>query len=53
MVVALLFAIELFVEQIGLVGEDRQPLLNCLKFIGNKAYRKHVIHQWKEKKNDD
>ncbi|MDO5741587.1 MAG: MraY family glycosyltransferase, partial [Vagococcus sp.] len=49
MVLSLLLAIELFVEQIGLVGENRQPLLNVLKFIGNKAYRKKVLEEYKKK----
>ncbi|WP_376716291.1 glycosyltransferase family 4 protein [Vagococcus lutrae] len=49
MVLSLLLAIELFVEQIGLVGENRQPLLNVLKFIGNKAYRKKVLEEHKKK----
>lgn len=48
---ALLFAIELFVEMIGLVGEKYTPLLHTLKFIGNKAYRHNVINNWKAYRN--
>lgn len=34
--------LELFIELIGLVGENRQPLMRLLKFIGNHNYR-HVM----------
>lgn len=30
---------ELFVELIGLVGPERQPLIKILKYLGNKSYR--------------
>lgn len=36
LVIGLLFGLELFVELIGLVGENRRPLLNSLKKIINK-----------------
>lgn len=39
MIIGVLFGVELFVEQIGLAGENQQPLLNMFKYIGNKAYR--------------
>lgn len=38
--VLLLFGIELFVEVIGLVGEDRRPLLNNLRKFANKLNNK-------------
>lgn len=38
--VAVLFGLELFVELIGLVGENRSPLLNALKRIAEKLNRK-------------
>lgn len=49
MIIALLFALELFVELIGLSGSNRQPLINGLKFIGNKAYRKKRLKKRQEK----
>lgn len=48
--IALLFAIELFIEMIGLIGPNHTPLLNTLKFIGNRAYRNQVKSNWKAKK---
>lgn len=38
--VALLIGLELFVELIGLVGEDRRPLLNKLRSFANKLNKK-------------
>lgn len=49
LIIALLFALELFVELIGLSGSNHQPLINCLKFIGNKSYRNRRL---KNKKKD-
>jgi UDP-GlcNAc:undecaprenyl-phosphate GlcNAc-1-phosphate transferase len=39
--IALLFGLELFVEIIGLVGENRRPLLNRLKSFADKINRKN------------
>lgn len=49
MTVALLFGLELFVELIGLTGTERQPLMNILKFIGNRAYRIERLEKRKKK----
>ena len=38
---ALLIGIEIFVELIGLVGEDRRPLLNRIKRFAVKLNRNH------------
>lgn len=48
--IALLFLIELFIEMIGLIGQDHTPLLHTLKFIGNKAYRNQIKNNWLIKK---
>ena len=48
--IACLFGLEIFIEMIGLTGVDKQPLLNGLKFIGNKAYRDQIKANRKEKK---
>ena len=48
--IACLFGLEIFIEMIGLTGVDKQPLLNGLKIIGNKAYRDQVKANRKEKK---
>lgn len=39
--ISVLFGLELFVELIGLVGENRSPLLNVLKKIAEKLNRKN------------
>ena len=49
MTIALLFGLELFVELIGLTGTERQPLMNALKFIGNRAYRIERLEKRKKK----
>ncbi|MGX7025473.1 glycosyltransferase family 4 protein [Vagococcus hydrophili] len=46
--IACLFGLEIFIEMIGLTGVDKQPLLNSLKFLGNRAYRQEVIKKRKE-----
>lgn len=43
LMLGLLFGVELFIENIGLMGSNRKPLMNTLKFIGNSAYRQEVI----------
>lgn len=48
--IACLFGLQIFIEMIGLTGVDKQPLLNALKFLGNKAYRKEVLKKREEKK---
>ncbi|MGX6962754.1 glycosyltransferase family 4 protein [Vagococcus xieshaowenii] len=51
MIVAVLVGLELFVEQIGLVGEDQRPLLNAMRYIGNRAYRQQVRKEREQKKH--
>ena len=51
--IACLFGLQIFIEMIGLTGVDKQPLLNSLKFLGNKAYRDEVLAERKEKKSKD
>lgn len=38
-------------EMIGIFGENRTPLLNALRFIGNSAYRQEILAKRKEKRN--
>lgn len=52
MTIAVIFGLQLFVELIGLTGSQRQPLMNILKFIGNKAFRDKTIHEYHEKKTN-
>ncbi len=42
--------IELFIELIGLVGENRQPLMKMLKFVGNRKHRQSVLKKHKDEK---
>lgn len=46
------FGIELFIELIGLVGENRQPLMCALKFLGNRRFRQKVLMARAEKRQD-
>lgn len=39
LIIACLFGLQLFIEMIGLVGEDHQPLLYLLRLLGNKEFR--------------
>jgi len=51
--IACFLGLQIFIELIGLSGVDRQPLLNALKFFGNKAHRQKVLDERKEKKKND
>ena len=51
--IACLFGLQMFIELIGLTGVDKQPLLNSLKYLGNKAYRDSVKQKSKEKEKKD
>ena len=46
------FGIELFIELIGLAGENRQPLMCALKFLGNRRFRQKVLKARAEKRKD-
>lgn len=49
LVISTLFGLELFIELIGLVGENRQPLMGTLKFLGNRRHRQNVLKKTKHK----
>ena len=42
LVIGLLLGGELFAELVGILGENRTPLLNFLRYIGNSGYREEV-----------
>ncbi|HEM5123122.1 TPA: undecaprenyl/decaprenyl-phosphate alpha-N-acetylglucosaminyl 1-phosphate transferase [Streptococcus suis] len=42
--------VEVLCELIGIFGENRMPLLNFLRFIGNSSYRQERIADCKEKR---
>lgn len=52
LVLALLFGVQILSEMIGIFGENRTPLLNVLRFIGNSDYRQEslAISQAKKRK---
>lgn len=50
LVVALIFGIWLLAELIGILGENRTPILNLLRFIGNRGYRQEVLEKYKRKR---
>lgn len=52
LIISTLFGVELFIELIGLVGENRQPLMHTLKFIGNREYRQIVLQKKREKQKN-
>ncbi|MTD42437.1 undecaprenyl/decaprenyl-phosphate alpha-N-acetylglucosaminyl 1-phosphate transferase [Erwinia sp. CPCC 100877] len=38
--------LELFIEMIGLVGEDHQPLMYVLRMFGNREFRHQQLEKW-------
>ena len=51
LVIGLLLGVELLVELIGVLGPQRTPLLNILRFIGNSSYREEVREKKYQKKH--
>ncbi|MDQ0223350.1 glycosyltransferase family 4 protein [Streptococcus moroccensis] len=49
LVIALVFGIWLLAELTGILGENRTPILNLLRFIGNSGYRREVLEKHKQK----
>lgn len=52
LVISTAFGLELFIELIGLVGVNRQPLMQALKFLGNRRYRQEVLKQPSDEEED-
>ena len=51
LMIGLLLGVELFAELVGVLGPNRTPLLNILRFIGNSSYREEVRRKWRQKRN--
>jgi UDP-GlcNAc:undecaprenyl-phosphate GlcNAc-1-phosphate transferase len=49
LVIAMLFAVVLLFELIGLIGEKHQVILKTLRFLGNKEYRTQVMQKYFKK----
>ncbi|MDR1521446.1 MAG: CDP-glycerol glycerophosphotransferase family protein [Streptococcaceae bacterium] len=45
LIIATIFGIEILVELIGLFGENRKPMLNVMRFLGNRSYRLEVFNK--------
>ena len=52
LVVSLALGVEILCELIGIFGENRTPVLNLLRFIGNSSYRQEMIAKRKTKRLD-
>lgn len=52
LMIGIVFGIELFIENIGLLGPNRQPLMKTLTFIGNSAYRQEVLDRRQSRKKN-
>lgn len=50
LMIALVLGVLILSELIGIFGENRTPVLNLLRFIGNSSYRQESIANWKEKR---
>lgn len=52
LMIALILGVLILSEMVGIFGENRTPLLNLLRFIGNSDYRKDVAKKCKKTQND-
>ncbi|TCD45589.1 undecaprenyl/decaprenyl-phosphate alpha-N-acetylglucosaminyl 1-phosphate transferase [Streptococcus sp. X16XC17] len=50
LMIGLILGVLILSELVGIFGENRTPLLNVLRFIGNSSYRQEHIEKWKNKK---
>ncbi|WP_373713483.1 glycosyltransferase family 4 protein [Streptococcus sp.] len=51
LMVFLLLGVLILSEMVGIFGENRTPLLNTLRFIGNSSYRQEAIEKWKARRS--
>lgn len=51
LLIALVLGVLVLCEMIGIFGENRTPLLNTLRFIGNSDYRQEAIAKWKSRRS--
>lgn len=50
LIISLVLGVWLLAELTGIIGENRTPILNLFRFIGNSSYRSEVLTKHKEKK---
>ena len=51
LMVFLLLGVLILSEMVGIFGENRTPLLDTLRFIGNSSYRQEAIEKWKSRRS--
>ena len=51
LMVFLLLGVLILSEMVGIFGENRTPLLNTLRFIGNSSYRQEALAKWKARRS--
>lgn len=51
LMVFLLLGVLILSEMVGIFGENRTPLLNTLRFIGNSSYRQEALAKWKSRRS--
>ena len=51
LMVFLLLGVLILSEMVGIFGENRTPLLNTLRFIGNSSYRQEALDKWKARRS--
>ncbi|HFI0255992.1 TPA: MraY family glycosyltransferase [Streptococcus suis] len=49
LLIALVLGVLILSELVGIFGENRTPLLNLLRLLGNKSYRQEWLADYKEK----
>lgn len=49
LVIMTTLGLELFIELIGLVGENRQPLMHFFQFFGNQQFRHERLAKWSKR----
>ena len=52
LMIGLILGTELLMEMIGVLGPNRMPLLNSLRFLGNSAYREEVRRKRRQKQKE-
>ena len=51
LMVFLLLGVLILSEMVGIFGENRTPLLNTLRFIGNSSYRQEALAKWRARRS--
>ena len=51
LMVFLLLGVLILSEMVGIFGENRTPLRNTLRFIGNSSYRQEALAKWKARRS--